>query len=36
MQAGIDYPNFNQGMMPRGETSPNGQIMPSMMRGLLG
>jgi hypothetical protein len=36
MQAGVDYPNFNQGMMPRGETSPNGQIMPSMMRGLLG
>jgi hypothetical protein len=29
-------PNFNQGMMPQGMTSPNGQIMPSLMKGLLG
>ena len=35
-QAGVNYPNFNQGMMPQGIMSPNGQIMPSMLQGLLG
>lgn len=36
MQVGQDYPDYNQGMMPQGMTSPNGQIMPSSMQGLLG
>jgi hypothetical protein len=29
-------PNFNQGMMPQGAISPNGQIMPNYSKGLLG
>lgn len=33
-QAGVDYPNYIQPIIP--QTSPNGQIMPSLMKGLLG